>query len=361
MQTVTVQALGPNTTGWFDVMTSSPFQIMNNDMDILVQSHKTGFYAWEQAPEDDPDETADAAPIPWDRGDSEITDLAAAATDIALGCSAPAAPAASTSHELQQADIQSVSLGQGVEEQQQQPPCMLRMLVYVHYEQLLQMLPCQLQQSLSPVATLQQSQQRLQQQRNVSSAQACALQIAANKDTVLWLHIDVCQLRGGVRLGFCTAALRAADWDAAVSASGDSCDRVEFKVQRQQVLAVLYNPACSINCSITDSRSSGVATSCFGTTSASEHQSGSRSVHGMQCSPVAGMSSTAVAEDEQLVMLGQQQLFCSSTGASSTGDDGLVMASAADVLKYLLSKDEVRHHQFVHVCQSCRSVGPTHS
>ncbi|WIA33623.1 hypothetical protein OEZ86_006746 [Tetradesmus obliquus] len=45
-----VQALGP--CGWFDVACAAPFAIADDDMEILLQSHKTGFYAWDQAEED---------------------------------------------------------------------------------------------------------------------------------------------------------------------------------------------------------------------------------------------------------------------------------------------------------------------
>lgn len=184
--------------------------------DILLQSHRTGFYAWDHVDEDGVDRYGQLEPLPWD-----LT------------------PGQHQQTRTQSNTQQQQLLQQQAQQQVQQhgldldgpvgaelPLPQLRMLVYVHYEQLLQVLPWALPHSLplpaGPVlhTTMDLSQHLL--------AGWCAL----------WLQLDVCQLHGGFKLGTCVVPLVLRHWDAL---------KPRFECIEDQVLVVLHTPDSSIN------------------------------------------------------------------------------------------------------------------
>lgn len=295
LQSATVQALGPSSVGWFDVMSSNPFKIEDNDVDILLESHKTGFYAWDHTGEDGDDVSGDAQPMPWDIGarGPAVAPKSQGATQSSY--------AAAAGEQQQQQQQEGGPLGY---EQQIRQMCKLRMLVYIHYEQLLKMLPQQLLQ-VKPLPSIQQ--------RQSSSIQVAARELVAHKDAALWLHLDVCQLHGGVRLGSCVAPLRV----ARIGGSG-----VQFEAQQERVFAALYDPQCR-----TDSNSSSRVRLVVQQPSSAAGDS-ARPATSSQLPAEAGCDFTIIG---RYVVQGQQK----------TSREGLLLLSAADVMKELLSMDEV--------------------
>jgi hypothetical protein len=255
-------------------------------MVILMQSHRTGFYAWDQADEDGADWPADMQQLPWDvQPDSwqqpqqlqQVQPELPAAYD--LGSSAGAV---TTTHDEQQ------------QEQQHQPK--LRMLVYVHCEQLLQVLPWQLPQQL-----------QLPQLPVLGSLPAVARHIASRGSAALWVHIDVCQLHGGHKLGSCVAPLAIA---------GLGKDKLVFEAQQQSVLVALYNPANGKN-------------------SSHAGQDASQQQQQQQQLRQTGQEE----EDCEVMLLGKDRIGGSSSSVSSSS--GLRLESAAEVLLELVGRDEV--------------------
>ncbi|WIA13471.1 hypothetical protein OEZ85_007050 [Tetradesmus obliquus] len=175
-----VQALGP--CGWFDVACAAPFAIADDDMEILLQSHKTGFYAWDQAEEDGVDRQADMQQLPWDVQPGGWQQQQQQQQEL---------PAADGSGFHGAATVTPPTEQQEQQQQQQQQP-KLRMLVYIHYEQLLQKLAFEArQQSVLvalndpssgknsscawPGASQQQQQQQQQQQHLRPEEEDCEL------------------------------------------------------------------------------------------------------------------------------------------------------------------------------------------
>uniref|UniRef100_A0A383VH06 F-box domain-containing protein n=1 Tax=Tetradesmus obliquus TaxID=3088 RepID=A0A383VH06_TETOB len=272
-----VQALGP--CGWFDVACAAPFVIADDDMEILLQSHKTGFYAWDQAEEDGVDRQADMQQLPWDvqpggwQQQQQQQELPAADGSGFHGAATVTPP---TEQQEQQ--------------QQQQPK--LRMLVYIHYEQLLQVLPWQLpQQLLLPALPV------------LGSMPAIACHLAARRSAALWLQLDVCQLQGGAKLGSCVAPLAIA---------GLAAQKLAFEARQQSVLVTLYDP------------SSGKNSSCAWPGASQQQQQQQQQQH-----------LRPEEEDCELLLLGRERIRGGGNSRS-----GLPLLSAADVLLQLLGRDE---------------------
>jgi hypothetical protein len=159
-----------------------------------------------------------------------------------------------------------------------EPMHQLRMLAYVHYEQLLQVLPWQLPHALPlPAAP------------SFTSSEDCARHLLAGP-CALWLQLDVCTLHGGHKLGSCIVPLRVWDCDAA---------QVQFRCIEEQLLVVLYDPDNSIN------RTQGFA--------------------GPEQIPLTATAAAAAAQPAACVAAA----VCSSEAGSSEGGAGVTAGSAA--------------------------------
>jgi hypothetical protein len=247
-------------------------------MAILLQSHRTGFYAWDQADEDGTDRQADMQQLPWDMQ-----------LDTWQQQQQQALPAA----EGEQFDV-AMAEAQVEQEQQQLPK--LRMLVYIHYEQLLQALPWQLPQQL-----------RLLQLPVLASMPDIARHLAGSRAAALWVHIDVCQLHGGHRLGSCVAPL---------SITGVASGKLVFGALEQSVLVALYDPGVCKN-------------------------SSSHAVQGASQQQQQPHAHAVQEEECELLLLGKERMGGSGGISSTRSSSGLLLQSAADVLLELVGRDEV--------------------
>jgi hypothetical protein len=285
LQVGAVQALSP--CGWFDVACASPFSIEDDDMAILLQSHKTGFYAWDQADEDGTDRQADMQQLPWDmQPDTWQQQQQQQKVPLQQQQDVPAAAG----------DQPDIAMDEAQAQQQQQEP-KLRMLVYIHYEQLLQALPWQLPQQL-PLPELPV----------LASLPDIARHLAASRGAALWVHVDVCQLHGGHRLGSCVAPL---------SITGVAAEKLVFGALEQSVLVALYDPGSDKNSS-------------RALQDASQQQQQQQNRHAWQ------------EEHCELLLLGRERMAGRSRGVCNTrSSSGLLLQSAADVLLELVGQDEV--------------------
>jgi hypothetical protein len=188
-------------------------------------------------------------------------------------------------------------------QQEEQPQPKLRMLVYIHYEQLLQVLPWKLPQQL----TLPQLPEL---EQGIGRVSAIARHFARSSGAALWVHIDVCQLHGGAKLGSCVAPL----------AISRSCSQnVCFEALQQSVLVAVYEPGSSKNSSRADEH-------------ASQRQQQQLTQAGQE-------------EDCKLLLLGEQCIGGSSSSSSSnaaSSSTGLAQQSSAEMLQELVGRDEVR-------------------
>jgi hypothetical protein len=288
-----VQALGP--CGWCDVACASPFSIEDDDMAILLQSHKTGFYAWDQADEDGTDRQADMQQLPWDMQPDtwqQQQDTWQQQQGVLMQQQQEVPAAEGEQSDVAMAEAQA-------EQQQQQPLPKLRMLVYIHYEQLLQALPWQLPQQL-----------RLLQLPVLASMPDIARHLAGSRAAALWVHIDVCQLHGGHRLGSCVAPL---------SITGVAAGKLVLGALEQSVMAALYDPGSGKNSS-----------------RAAHHASHQQQEQQQQQHRHAWQE-----EDCKLLLLGKERMGGSGDVSSTRSSSGLLLQSAADVLLDLVGRDEV--------------------
>lgn len=336
-----VQGLGP--AGWFEVATADPFLLAAEETEILMQSHKTGFYAWDQAGEDGDDRYGQIQPLPWDLnpGQHQADQAQAPQEDQdqqQQHVSADTATAHQQAFEQQQQQQQGnlpqqqqgqpQQQGQGGQQQPAAAP-QLRMLVYVHYEQLLQVLPWTLPHTLPlPAAPV------LQTPTDFARHLLCG-------PAALWLQLDVCQLYGGHRLGTCVVPLVLWGWDSA---------KAKFRCVEDQLLVLLHKQDRSLGCDVGEGRSAvgeeaAAGQGASGVTVQQHQQSAARS-GSMQ----AAAAATAAGATESMIkgMLGsdawQQMLLgteCMYGADSSSTRDGNIVRTAADALRELMGTDEI--------------------
>jgi hypothetical protein len=324
--------------------------------EILMQSHKTGFYAWDQAGEDGDDRYGQMQPLPWDLhpGQHQADQAQAPQQDqddqqqqqqhVSAAASTAHQQAAHHHHqqqqqvqdnEPQQQQGQPQQQGQGAQQQAAAAP-QLRMLVYVHYEQLLQVLPWTLPNALPlPAAPVLQTPTDFAQH-------------LLHGQCALWLQLDVCQLYGGHRLGTCVVPLVLWGWDSA---------KAKFRCVEDQLLVVLHKQDSSLGCDVEEGRSavgeeaaagqgvSGAATQQQQQSAASSGpmQAAAATAAGATQSMVRGMLD---ADPCQQVLLGGECLYgadssSSSSSSSSSTRDGNILRTAADALRELMGTDEV--------------------
>jgi hypothetical protein len=187
--------------------------------DILLQSHRTGFYAWDHVDADGVDRYGQLEPLPWDLTPGQHQ--AQQPQQLGQQQQQQQTQTQSNAQQLQaQQDGLGLNVAPGVE------PPQLRMLVYVHYEQLLQVLPSDLPHSL-PLPAGPVFHTAMDLSRHLLAGW-CSL----------WLQLDVCQLHGGFKLGTCIVPLTLRHWDD---------QRPRFECIEDQVLVVLHTPDSSIN------------------------------------------------------------------------------------------------------------------
>jgi hypothetical protein len=209
-----------------------------------------------------------------------------------------------------------------------QPMHQLRMLAYVHYEQLLQVLPWQLPHALPlPAAP------------SFTSPEDCARHLLAGP-CALWLQLDVCTLHGGHKLGSCILPLRVWDCDAV---------QVQFRCIEEQLLVVLYDPDSSINrtqgfaepeqipTATAAAVAAGVAAAtCSSGAGSSEGGAGVTAGCAAAGAAAGGLRGVLGQEAWRQVLLGAQCLY--GAGSCGTGGGG---RTAARALGQLMETDEV--------------------
>lgn len=304
-----------------------------------MQSHKTGFYAWDQHGEEGDDRHGAMQPLPWDLnpGQHQADQLQPPQQDHQQQPQV----SASASTAYQQA-AQQQQQGNQPQQQHGQPQQQdgqdaaapqLRMLVYVHYEQLLQVLPWALPHAVPlPAAPVLQTPTDFARHL---LAGPCAL----------WLQLDVCRLYGGHRLGTCVVPLVLWDWDSA---------KASFRCVEDQLLVVLHKHDSSLGCGV-DEGSPAAEEAAAGQWAASaavqqQQQQQSQNVSAASRNPMQAAATAAGATGSmingmldwdacQQVLLGGECLY--GAGSSSSTRDGAVVRTAADALLELMGTDEV--------------------
>lgn len=340
--------------------------------EILLQSHQTGFYAWDQAEEGGVDRYGQLQPLPWDlrpgqqqthsqqpqqQQQSAHMETAAQAQHVGLQLQQqqqqePAQVVSSVEQVTQQLQQQQLQQEEATAAAAEQPP-QLRMLVYVHYQQLLQVLPWALPQTLP-----------LPPPPVLGPPVAFAKHLLCGP-CGLWLQLDVCQLHGGYRLGSCTAPLVLWGWDSA---------KGKFRCIEEQLMVVLYKPDSCIN---STAGVAGVADALVAPAAVGQREAGTvqqqvqqnnvantqaaEAVMVGESTGAAGSGSSASAAFRQgsagnrpnwlskllcdqkafqKVFVGSQCLY--GADSSSSSRDGSVLHTAAAALQELMGTDEVR-------------------
>lgn len=272
-----------------------------------MQSHKTGFYAWDQLEEEGVDRYGQLNPLPWDLNPGQH----------------------------QEQDQQQQQPQGGGQPQEAVSPAAapvqpkLRMLVYVHYEQLLQTLPWALPHIL-PLPTHPVFETHEDIARHLLASPAS-----------LWLQLDVCRLHGGYRLGTCMVPLALSDCNFACA---------KFRCIEDQLLVVLYRPDSSINSTKGVSGPASGAGGAGEQEAAEDQPAGSLAAADAAGSPppsaaAAGLTAwprigCVLGQDAcQQVLLGDRCIFGND---SSSSQDGGVLRTAADAMQELMVTDEVR-------------------
>jgi hypothetical protein len=218
----------------------------------------------------------------------------------------------------------------------------LRMLVYIHYEQLLQVLPWDLPHSL-PLPAGPVLHTAMDLSRHLLSGW-CSL----------WLQLDVCQLHGGFKLGTCVVPLTLRNWDA---------HRPRFGCIEDQVLVVVHTPDSSINstkgvaaasgvsCHVEAAAGTGTAAAAAGPAQPGVAESGTASssssyVREGQAGSVAATTAGGRLHSLlqvlnlkacQQVLLGDACLH----GAGNCNAGGSIIRTAANALQDMMNRDEV--------------------
>lgn len=320
-----------------------------------MQSHKSGFYAWDQRGEAGVDRFDELQPLPWELSAGQLqqqqktpptTTQTQQRTLPPAQQQPPPQPQQQHGPAQQPPGTQHGAAASAAQQQPEQPPAepQLRMLVYVHYEQLLQVLPWALPQTLPRRPHL------------VPNHPMDLAMHLLNGPCALWLQLDVCQLHGGFKLGTCIVPLKLREWTQS---------KTDFAAVEEQLLVALYTPSSSINSTeglggsgqgedlagqqATAGTAGGATLSAAAAAAATTTKGAQGSVAAglVAGSAAAGSTAAPAAKMPYSSLLAQEacsQVFVHKDllhGTAPCREDGSVIRTAADALEALMTRDEV--------------------